>query len=367
MITPDASPLLSLHDPAATLATLERAFSAEGQPDESLVARELRVVGGGLDDGAHVELRARRLSPGALESAAGALDRAALLASVAPPETAGVPLALAHALEGVEGKIGRVVADELGIVPRGRQGSSGEGARPAACAALAGVLGLEAPPFGLSERVTVPRVAILDGAAWIVAPVGLASRPPPEQLTALARPLVRIALGVPWIDEIGGPDLHALLVAAARRGVRDYAASVRQPELDERIDEMVKRVSRALGPLAFKQKKALADLSERLASEPAIDARAVYAFALAVARTELRAAFLLSGDLLATLDAIRAADAPFARETERVGPRALAGTLVHPLGADVARFALSRAATAIRKRLHTTWDPASVLARRRGD
>ncbi len=119
---------------------------------------------------------------------------------------------------------------------------------------------------------------------------------------------------------------------------------------------MVKRVGRVLAPLAFKQKKApLGDLADRLVAEPAIDARAAYAFALAIARTELRVAFLLSGDLLATLDSIRATDPLLARETERVGPRALAGALVHPVASVVVRFALARQTTALRRRLGTTW------------
>ena len=358
MIVPDASPLLSLPDPAAALATLERAFAAAGQPDEAVVARELRVVGGGLDDGAHVELRARRLAPGTLESSPAALDRAALLATVAPPELAGLPLALAHALEGVETKIARSDLDALGVGPRARAPANGDDPLRWALETSASILGIAPPPFSPSDRAPAPRVALVDGVAWVVAPAALATRPPPEQLAALTRALVRIALGVPWIDELAGADTHALLVAAARRTARDYAADV-AGGVEERVDEMTRRVARVLGPLAFKQKKALAELAGRLASEPPLDPRAAGAFALAVARTELRAAFLVSGDLLATLDSLRASDATFARETERVGPRALAATLVHPVGADLVRFAMSRQTTALRRRLGTAGGRAS--------
>ena len=359
MMIPDASPLLSLPDPAAALATLERAFASDGQSDESLVARELCVVGGGLDDGAHVELRARRLAPGTLDGRAGALDRTMLLSAVAPPEIAGIALAVAHALEGVETKITRTDFGALGVTPRGRGAATEDDPLHSTHLAVAAVLGMEAPPFAVSDSAPTPRVALVDGVAWVVAPLALASRPAPEQLIALTRPMVRIALGVPWIDDLTGPDIHGLLIAAARRAVRDYARALEEPGLEERIDEMAKGVARVLGPLAFRQKKALGDLAGRLESEPLLDAHGVYGFGMAVARTELRAAFLLSGDLLATLDSVRSADPAFARETERVGPRALAGVLAHPLGADVVRFALSRQTTALRRRLGTIWSGRS--------
>ncbi len=353
MILPDASPLLSLPEPGAALGTLERAFASEGQADESLVARELRVIGGGLDDAAHVELRARRLAPGTLEKAVGALDGPALLTSVGALEMFGIALAIAQALEGVETKIARSDAEALHLPPRPR--APKDEPLQEVVPRIAAVLGLEPPPFASSDAVPKPRVALVDGTAWVVAPASLASRPPPEQLTALTRPLVRIALGVPWLDDLTGVVVHALLIATARRSVRDFASDVRGAEIEARIDEMSKRIARVLGPLAFKQRKALGDLSERLAADPRLDARAAYAFQLAIARTELRTAFVLSGDLLATLDALRAADAAFARETDRVGPRALAGTLVHPVGSDLVRFAMARQTTALRRRLGTTW------------
>jgi hypothetical protein len=195
----------------------------------------------------------------------------------------------------------------------------------------------------------------VDGEVWVVAPASLAALSPPEQTTALVRPLVRVALGVPWIDELGVRDTHALFLAAARRVVHEYPLGAAAGELAERVEAMSRALGRALGALAFKQKKALADLAGRLNSEPPVDAARVGAFALAVGRCEARTAFLLSGELLSTLDAVRATDPGFKRETDRVGPRALAATLAHPLAADVVRFALSRQTTALRWRLGTVW------------
>ena len=172
--------------------------------EESTVARELGVVAGGLDDGAHVELRARRLAPGTLENAAGAFGRETLLSAVAPQGTAGIALALAHAFDGVETKLARTDLDALGIAPRPR-GTTTESELHRWTSLVAAALGIDPPSFATSDRVPTARVALVDGEAWIVAPSALASRPPPEQLATVARPLVRIALGVPWFDYSPGP------------------------------------------------------------------------------------------------------------------------------------------------------------------
>ncbi len=357
MMVPDPSPLLSLPEPALALATLERALAGDSHADEAVVARELRAVAGGLDDGAHVELRARRLAPGTFDNDAGALDRTTLLSLIAPPEIAGLPLAIAQALDGVETKMARTDVDALGITARDRLTQASDNPLVWTHAALCRVFAIEPPPLAVSSAIAAPRVALIDGIAWIIAPASLASRPEPEHAAALARALVRIALGVPWIDELPGPYVHALLAGAARRVVRGYASEVVTAQQEDLVADLAQRVSRAIGTLALKQKRALSDLEERLNAEPPLDERAAYAFTLAVARAELRAAFALSGDLLATVDTLRSSDAVFARETDTAGPRALAAVLSHPIAGDLVRFALSRQTTQLRKRLATTWTP----------
>ena len=81
----------------------------------------------------------------------------------------------------------------------------------------------------------------------------------------------------------------------------------------------------------------------------------VEVFERGIARSELRAAFIVTGDLLATLDAARASDAELARATANVGKAALAATLSHPFARDLVSFALAPATTALRRKLGTSW------------
>ena len=72
-------------------------------------------------------------------------------------------------------------------------------------------------------------------------------------------------------------------------------------------------------------------------------------FADAVARTEARAAFLLSGSLRAALDALAESDAPLAEALRVPGPAALAAVLGRPSARDLTSFALSAETTALRR------------------
>jgi hypothetical protein len=75
----------------------------------------------------------------------------------------------------------------------------------------------------------------------------------------------------------------------------------------------------------------------------------------ALARAELRVAYLLTGDLLAAIDELRGLDAAFLRATESPGRQALAAVVEHPFAGDVIRYALTPEATALRRRVGATW------------
>jgi hypothetical protein len=119
-----------------------------------------------------------------------------------------------------------------------------------------------------------------------------------------------------------------------------------------RVDEMAFRVGKAIGR---RQKKALAEVAPALGATKAPTVREIAAWETAIRRTELRAAFVATGDLLATVGAARARDEALSRATEQFGPAALVATLAHPLTGDLARFALTPATTALRGRAGTLW------------
>ena len=346
MLVPDAGPLLSLADPAAALGTLEAAFAAEGRHDEAIVVRELRAIAGGLDDGAHAELRARRLPSDPAAPVPPLLDAAMLRANVVPEGVPALLLDLAAAIAGAASKFARVDMDELGVSPRDRLTG-----HPLLVYRLAKTFGLEAPDVVTSAVVTRPRV-VAHETPWLVVPEALLSQPEPVQAAALVGPLVRLALGVPWIEDLRGPQAHAVLCAAARQVLPSYATDVRDGALQERLDDFTRRLARSIGR---KQKKALQELAPALGATRPPSFADVEVLERGIARTELRAAFLATGDLLATLDAARAVDPELGSATANVGKSALAAVFANPLGRDLVSFALAPATTALRRKAGTTW------------
>jgi hypothetical protein len=170
--------------------------------------------------------------------------------------------------------------------------------------------------------------------------------PEPVQMAGLARAAARIALGVPWLEEISPAQIEALLVAAARQVVKGYGAG--DANL---VAQQEAAIARAL---SRRQKKLLEDLAPKLgaanAKPPPADE-----FVQALVRAELRVAFLLGGDLLAMLEEMRPLDGALHAALETPSTGALATLLNHPLAGDLARFALTSEATALRRRLGSTW------------
>jgi hypothetical protein len=346
LIDPDAAPLLSLRDPAGALSVLEQSLEGEGRPDEALVARELRAVAGGLDDAAHFGLRARRL-PHTTGPADPALDAAALHGNVLPRDGQHVLLEVAAALSGIESKLLRIDLADLGLSPRDRiPPGSGHPLR-APFERLLRILGIAEAELVVTDQVAYTRVLSL-ASPWVVVP----RQPEPVQLASLGRALGRVALRAPWLADLPTSHARACLVAAARVAVPSYGASPREPALETDVQEYERRIARAIGR---KQKKALLDLSPRLEPSRAPTVAEIDALVRAVVRAEVRVAFLVTGDLLATFDELRALDAELARATAVIGPSALAAVLAHPLSGDVARFALTPRATTLRRATGTTW------------
>lgn len=348
MIAPSPRPLLSVADPAAALALLERVLGAERRAEEALVVSELRAIEGELDDGRHGWLRARRL--GALDGHHQILDRTTLVTHVLPSEGRHVLLEVAAAISGIESKILRADLSELGIAPRDRVGARSGHPTRALLDRLVKQLALGEVELVITPNVTRTRVLAHD-VPWIVVPRSLADLPEPTQLASLGRALARIAFGVPWLEELPPPHIEALLIAAARQVVPGYASDdvdVLQQKLVAQHEANVARV------ITRRQKKLLEELAPHVAA-PQGRPMPIDAFISALARGELRAAYVLTGDLLATVDELRSMDVALHRATEAPGPAALAAVLEHPYAGDVARFAISAEATALRRRVGSTW------------
>jgi tetratricopeptide (TPR) repeat protein len=351
MITPNANAIGAVSDPNAALELLERSLNASRQPEEAIVVSELRSIAGALDEGRHAWLRDRRLPPP--DSHGAALDRATLVAQAVPAEGHGVLLDIAAAISGVEGKLLRTDLTDLGISSRDRIGKRSGHPLRALLDRLTRSLGLSDIDIVISPKASRTRVIVQDN-LWVVVPQSLVDLPEPTQLATIARALARIALSVPWLEELPPSHIEALLVAAARIALPSFGAE----EIDANTLKLASQYEPNLArEISRKQKQALERLVPALTPDGARSRRAprVEALIRTLARAELRIAYVLTGDVLATIDELRGLDAAFFKATETPSASSMVAVLQHPFAGDVVRFALTPEATALRRRAGSTW------------
>jgi tetratricopeptide (TPR) repeat protein len=341
LVEPDPAPVSTLRDPAAPLAVLDASLAADRREVEATVARELRALAGGVDDATVVALWSRRLAP----PRGARLDRDPLVLHVVPTPVSRVLLDVAAAVAGVESRVFPEDLGDVGLSTRDRV-ASGHSLR-AVFDRVARTLGVDEVELAVGDDVPYPRV-ISRSEPWVVAPSSILARPEPVQVAAFARVLARITLGTPWIERLPPAHVRAFLVAAARTVAPGWAAELRDRPFEEAITTYAGPLSRAIGR---KQKKALAAVASAIESVSSPTAAAVDAFVLGLARTEARASFLVGGNLLATFEELRSADADLARATATRSPAALVAALAHPIVGDLLRFALTPAATGLRREL----------------
>ncbi len=348
MLTPNATPLVSISDPASALELLERALSAERRQEEAIVVSELRAIAGELDEGRHAWLRARRLPP--FEQHHAVLDRTTLISHVVPPEGRHVLLDIAAAIAGIETKLLRADISEIGISPRDRIGRRSGNPTRMLLDRLARALGIGDVELVVTPNVSRTRVLAQDG-LWVVVPKALTELPEPTQLASIGRALARVALNVPWLEELPPPHIEAMLVAAARAIHPVYG----KDDVDVLSLKLVMQYEPNIAKeLTRKQRQALEKLIP-LMSAPQGRMIGIDVLIGALARAELRIAYVLTGDVLATIDELRGLDSAFLQATESPGRGSVAAVLDHPFAGDVVRFALTPEATALRRRVGATW------------
>jgi len=348
MLSPLPHPLLSVADPTVALALLERTLAAEKRIDEALVVTDLRATAGDMDDATRALARTHRSAP--REATQPVLDRATLLAHVLPADGRHVLVDVALAIAGIEAKVVRVDLDAIGISTRERISPRSGHPLRRILDRIALSMSVEDIELALVPAGTRTRVVCHD-APWILLPASQTDQPEAAQVAQLARAVARVGFGVPWLGELPAAHVQALLVAAARQAVPTYATD----DLDGATSALVTRYAPGVArALSRRQRKALEELAPRLAS-PQSRLPAMSDFVDALSRAELRAAFLVSGDLLALLGTMAGDDAALRGALAAPGPQALSTVLLHPRAGDLVRFALSREATALRRRLGSLW------------
>jgi serine/threonine protein kinase len=347
MISAVPAPLPSLADPAGALTHLEQALSALGRADDATVVRELRAMAGGLDDGSHFELRARRPLPRSSGAGASVLGREVLCAELLPPDIPILLFDIAGALAGIERKIVPSRLDLLGVDARGRDRLPSAHALAALVQPVVALLGLARPDIALSETVARPSAVLGPDGPWLIVPKTLLAADAPVQMAALARPLLRIALTVAWTEGLTAAHIRAILCGAAAQVAPGYTCEDASPDERALLDDVARQVAHAMGRT---QKKMLTAIAQKLASSRAPTLTDVAAFEQTIVRAELRLAFVATANLLATIDTERALDSELGHATQTVGIPALAALLANPRTGDLLRFALAPSTPALRAR-----------------
>jgi hypothetical protein len=348
MLHPTSQPLVAISDPAAALELLERALNAERRQEEAIVVSELRAIAGELDEGRHAWLRSRRL--GNFDAHHVALDRATLVSHVVPLEGRHILLDVAQAISGIETKLLRADISEIGVTSRDRVGKRSGNPTRALLDRVAKALGINDIELVITPNVSRTRVLAQD-ALWVVVPKALTELPEPTQLASIGRALARIALNVPWLEELPPPHIEALLCAAGRAVNPAFG----KDDIDVLSLKLVLQYEPNLvKELSRKQKQNLEKLIPMM-NGPQGRLIGIDVLIGALARAELRIAYLLTGDVLATIDELRGLDGAFLKATETPGRQSLGAVLDHPFAGDVVRYALTTEATALRRRVGSTW------------
>jgi hypothetical protein len=290
-----------------------------------------------------VALRGRRLPPWYQnDGGPPVLDGATLRDRVFPPQARHVLLDVAAAIAGTEGRLFGEELNDLGLSARDRVGADHPLFAPFERARRA--FGLTGVELAIREGLAQPRV-LTHSPPWVAVGSALVKQPEPVRQAALARALTRVALGLSFIDRLPIPQVRGLLVAAARLVVPTFGDDLRDGDRGEAANDYARPLGRAISRA---HRKVLATLTSGLEAIHGPTLAEIEALVLGARTAELRVAFLLTGDLLATLDELH--PLPATR-----GTAALATILSHPLASDVCRFALTTRATALRRELGTLW------------
>lgn len=324
---------------------LDEAFTGAGRTQQALVARELRGVAGDLDEAGLASLRARRPM---YATNSEALSGSVLRSFVMPGGIGKHPIWESAAVgASLAGKLARIGLAEQGATSKDRLKPRAVHPIRQLFDRLTRAFELFDVELAVSEHAVAPIVACED-ATWVVVPSSLGDWPEAHAIAALARPLVRIALGIPWLGALPGEEALAILVAFARQ-VAPGVTATPADRVEALTGDYELRARRAIDR---RKKKALDDLEGVLSHAPPI---AVDPFIEAVLRTEARAAFLLSGDLRASLDAVAITEQGLADALRIPGRAALAAVLGRPVSRDLVAFAMGGDATALRRSLGTLW------------
>jgi hypothetical protein len=322
---------------------------AEVLPLFALLARECKLARR-TAQAATTEVAAAYLrggtAPGAVVIASNAPAPMSLagpaLVALLPADAQRPWLDVATALQEIMPKLLRVDPFALGLSPRDRLPARAPHPARALCDRFARAFGeLRFDLFVDAATVGVPRIVPSDPPA-LVLPRGYGDLTENEQAAGVCRLLVYIALGIPWLEDLGPSDLEGLFLGAMRVGQETWQEGALDAGPEQGAELWRPRVAKAV---ARKHKRVLEEIAARSASYVA-----PAAFRQAVRRASLRAAYLLTGDLPSTLNHLLRTDRDLSQVSRAEVPQKL---LAHPLSRDVLFYALGPDSLALRRSVGT--------------
>jgi hypothetical protein len=259
-----------------------------------------------------------------------------------PPDVSRPWPDVAAALLEITPKLLRVDPFALGLSPRERLPPRAPHPTRALCDRFARAFGdLRFDLFVEAASVGVPRIVPSDPPA-IVLPRGYGDLSENEQAVGICRLLLYLALNVPWLEDLGADDLEGMFLGALRVGNENWQEGKLAAGPDANAELWRPRIAKAAGR---KQKRALEELAQR--TDTYADPQA---FRNAVRVASIRAAYLLTGDLVSTLNHMLRIDRDLSQLPRGEVSQKL---LTHPMARDLMFYALASETHTLRRSVGT--------------
>jgi cellulose synthase operon protein C len=317
---------------------LVQTLDAMQRPDEAVLAIAPLIV----MDTASVEERqawAQRVRRTA-EAAPGSFGVDMLLAIAADHAFSTPAAVLLSAVADAVTKLYRPELEERGISRRDRISPRSQHPLRAAADRLAAILGIEYELYVHPRTEPSASLEMTEPISVVVAE-HVSSMPEPHQVFLLASVMIPAAARYFPAEKLSPRELEMLLAAAARVAVPGYNAGFDSEEIESYTQRLKKHIPR-------KWRRSVETAGADYAASGGLD---VAAWQQALRQTTLRAALLLSDDLVDAIDVLR--------DSEQIqGQRGVGLVRGSALAADLLRFWGSREAAEVRRvtgLLPTSW------------
>ena len=323
------------------LSILSREFRQAQRTETASVADELLVFLGKPPLGMEAGNRSQAYQAHTLPMSApnpGSLSHETMVSSLMADSAQTPLLDMAAMVSETIAKLVRQDPETLGVSSRDRLTSRAAHPMRALADRVARAFGdLRFDLYVDASGTQAPRLLPGDPPA-LVLPRGFGDLPESEQAAGLGRLLTFVALDIPWLEEVTGDDADGILFGAMRTGSELWGQGELSPNADLSASAWRGRITKAAGR---KVKRALEEIAGRI--RPQADTAA---WRQAMRSAGMRAAYVVTGDLTATLNQAIRADLDLAQATGGTLPAKL---IQNSSTRELIVFALSDAAPALRR------------------